>query len=153
MDHDRLTGDVLRNPALRGSSPVRITDVTADVRTLIGQQALDVVAALMRSVSASGCVSRIKPLMSLTEAKPRALNHVSRPETSDRRCFGPCRSKAEAVITASAPASRYLITSLEVSTPCPRRAKRGQTACKQRQPEETESDFAGLLSETSFAPT
>jgi hypothetical protein len=43
--------------------------------------------------------------------------HSHSPSSSTEAYSGPCRSSADAVITTSAPASRYLISSVEPSTP------------------------------------
>src|SRR5438445_283201 len=57
------------------------------------------------------------PRTAATDGYPLRAIHSDRPSSRTAACPGPCRISADAVITTSAPASRYLITSAGPSTP------------------------------------
>ena len=74
------------------------------------------------------------PRSSSTAAKPFSSIQLDRPSSSTAACSGPWRSSAEAVITTSAPARRYLATSAEVSTPVVAASERSHPSVQERDP-------------------
>src|SRR5690349_24038377 len=70
------------------------------------------------------------PRTAATDGYPLRAIQPDRPSSRTAACPGPCRISADAVITTSAPASRYLITSAGPSTPVV--AARETLRCRRR---------------------
>src|SRR5450755_105777 len=85
-------------------------------RTLAARSPVTYPARSYASASVSGGTESI-PRSSSTDWNPLRVIHADSPSSSTVACSGPWRSSAEAVITTSAPASRYFATSAWSSTP------------------------------------